>query len=149
MKLSANQLVSCSFLTPGFRRDDVRLRRSPVAVQSRRWLLFAVLAIGFFITALSNDVYNATSPPTLSWHVLLRKSYSIVAFAMVGAAYVWASGASLRRSALVIALYSGAIEIGQHFFSNPNEPRLWNAIDVACGAIGGALGKLILAIRVR
>ncbi len=117
-------------------------------MQSRRWLLFAVIAIGFFFTALSNDVYNATSPPTLSWHVLLRKSYSIVAFAIVGLSYIWASGASLRTSAVVVAIYSGCIEVGQHV-TNGHEPFYWNVIDVVCGAIGGALAGLIPGVRAR
>ena len=80
--------------------------------------------------------------------MLLRKSYSIVAFALVGGAFVWASDASLRRSAIVVALYSGAIEIAQHF-SYGREPFLWNVIDVICGGIGGALGALIPWVRAK
>ncbi len=118
----------------------------PAATHRRRWLLFAVVALAFFAAALSNDVYNLTSPPAFSWHVLLRKIYSIIAFALVGAAYVWASGASLRRSALAIAAYSGAIEIGQHL-TNGLEPFYWNVIDVVCGAAGGALGALMPWVR--
>ncbi len=117
-------------------------------MQFRRWLLFAVLAVGFFIAALSNDVYNATSPATLSWHVVLRKSYSIVAFAIVGASFIWASGASLRTSTFVVAAYSGCIEIGQHF-TNGHEPYYWNVFDIICGALGGALAGLIPAVRAR
>lgn len=98
--------------------------------------------------ALSNDVYNLASPPALSWHVLIRKLESIVAFALVGASYVWASDASLRRSALLIALYSGAIEIAQ-YANHSSEGIGWNAVDVVCGAIGGALGAIIPWVRAR
>lgn len=112
-----------------------------------RWLVFAVLAVGFFVIALNGDVYNITSPPALSWHVLLRKSYSIVAFALVGGSFVWASGATLLVSTLVVALYSAGIELGQHF-TYGKEPFLWNAIDVVCGGIGGAIGAVIPWVRV-
>jgi len=118
-------------------------------VRSRRWIVFAVVAIGFFIIAVDNDVYNLTSPPIWSWHVLLRKSYSIVAFALVGGAYIWASCASWRQSAIVVALYSGVIEIGQHFLSNPYEPLSWNIFDVCCGGVGGALATFIPRVRAR
>jgi VanZ family protein len=104
--------------------------------------------VAFFLIALSGDVYNLTSPPDLSFHVLLRKSYSIVAFALVGGAFVWASGASLRTAATAIALYSGGIEVAQHF-TNGREPFSWNVIDVICGAIGGALGAVIPWFRAK
>jgi hypothetical protein len=119
-----------------------------VAVYARRWGIFAIVAIGFFVIALNGDVYNLTSPPALDWHVLLRKSYSIVAFAIVGAAFVRASGAALRTAAIVVAAYSGGIEIGQHF-TYGREPFLWNIIDVICGAIGGGLGALIPGVRAK
>jgi hypothetical protein len=110
--------------------------------------VFAVVALAFFGAALSNEVYNLTSPPAFLWHVLLRKLYSIVAFALVGGIYVWASGASVRQSAISIAAYSGAIELGQHL-TYGHEPLYWNAIDVLCGALGGALGALIPWVRVK
>jgi hypothetical protein len=113
-----------------------------------RWVVFAAIALAFFWAALSNDVYNLTSPPALSWHVLLRKLYSVIAFAVVGGAFAWASGASVRQSAVVIGAYSAAIEIGQHF-TYGHEPLYWNAIDVVCGALGGALGALIPWVRVK
>jgi hypothetical protein len=118
-------------------------------VQAVRWSLFVIVAVGFFLTALSGDVYNLTSPATLTWHVALRKFYSIVAFTIVGASFIWASGASLRTSALVVAVYSGAIEIGQHLFTDPNEPLGWNIFDVGCGAVGGALAGLIPWVRAK
>ncbi len=117
-------------------------------MRTRRWIIFAVAAIGFFIIALNGEIYNLTSPPSLSWHVVLRKSYSIVAFALVGAAYTWASGASIVTTALVVAFYSGLIEVGQKVTYH-HEPLLWNAIDVVFGAVGGALGPLIPGTRAK
>jgi VanZ family protein len=99
-----------------------------------------------FTIALRGDVYDLTSPPQFPWHVLLRKAYSVVAFAIVGWGY-----ANLRRgvswidAALAIALYSGAIEIAQWFVGN--EPLRWNLFDVACGALGGALGAAVFIRR--
>lgn len=124
------------------------MRRSLGAVHVRRWILFAVVGAAFFWAALSNDVYNLTSPPTLSWHVVLRKLYSVVAFALVGAAFAWAAGASVRTTAVVIALYSGLIEVAQHLAFN-NEPWGWNVVDIACGGLGGALGPLIPWVRAK
>jgi hypothetical protein len=144
----------CSILPAGCdatkpRREAQSTRRSHQAVNSRRrWLIFAIIAVGFFIVALNGDIYNLTSPPTWSWHVVLRKSYSIVAFALVGGSLVWASGASLRTAAVFVAVYSGAIEVAQHILFGV-EPFYWNVIDVICGAIGGALGALIPWVRAK
>lgn len=96
-----------------------------------------------FVIACRQDVYLLTSPPSFEWHVLLRKTYSVVAFALVG---------YLLRRALVengrvhlastctlgIALYSGLIEVGQ-FVAGSQEGLFWNAFDVLCGALGGAV----------
>jgi hypothetical protein len=117
-------------------------------VHTWRWVAFAAVAVALFLIALNGDIYNLTSPPALTFHVLLRKSYSIVAFALVGGALVWASGASLRTAAIAIAIYSGAIEVAQHF-TYGKEPFSWNVIDVICGAIGGALGALIPGVRAK
>jgi hypothetical protein len=130
------------------RREPAFRRRSPKSVRNWRWVAFAAIGTAFFLIALNGDLYNLTSPPALSFHVLLRKSYSIVAFALVGGAFVWASGASLRTAAIIVAIYSGAIEIAQHF-TYGKEPFSWNVIDVICGAIGGALGALIPGLRAK
>ena len=78
----------------------------------------------------------------------LRKLYSIVAFALVG--YLadrglreWGREANVAGCALGVALYSAAIEAGQALHGS-QEGLLWNAVDVACGAIGGVLGTLAL-----
>jgi hypothetical protein len=110
--------------------------------------VFAVLAVGFFVVANNGDVYNLTSPPSLTWHVLLRKIYSIVAFTIIGVSFIWASGASLRSSVVVVALYSAVIELGQHF-TYGKEPFSWNVIDVICGAAGGAIAGVIPGVRAK
>lgn len=101
------------------------------------------------MVALSNEVYNITSPPGLSVHVFLRKLYSVVAFALVGAAWAWAwpgpASARIRVAVLAIATYSGLIEIGQKLHGSEEGP-FWNGVDVACGAVGGALGGSVRSL---
>jgi hypothetical protein len=111
----------------------------------KRWTLIACgLAIVFFALALSNAVYELTSPFELSWHILLRKFYSIVAFSLVGYAARRAFDEhGISRSPLVaviaVAAYSALIEIGQALLGS-HEGLLWNTVDVVCGAIGGLIG---------
>ena len=104
-----------------------------------------VCAVVLYAIALSRDAYELTSPAALSWHVLLRKTYSIGAFGLL--AFL------LRRSriqgsettvpiALAIALYSTAIEIGQ-YLTGVREGLTSNCIDIACGFIGGVLGAIV------
>ena len=87
----------------------------------------------------------------LSFHVLLRKAYSIAAFALVGFTADKALGSSARaplRAALLVSAYSGAIEVVQAVRAS-NEGLVWNAVDVACGAGGGWLGVMLGRIRRR
>lgn len=115
------------------------------AVRVFRWIVFVLVGGFFFAIALSPEVYSVTSPYELPFHVLLRKIYSVVAFALVGLSWAWAwpgpRGARIRVTALAIAAFSGAIEIGQKI-TEGHEALVWNAVDVACGGIGGALGAL-------
>jgi hypothetical protein len=100
------------------------------------------VAAALFWAATSNEVYDLTSPPALSFHVLLRKTYSIAAFALVGFTADKALGPSGRaavRAALVVAAYSAAIEVAQAARGS-HEGLAWNAVDVLCGAVGGWLG---------
>jgi hypothetical protein len=113
-----------------------------------RWAVALTLAAFFFALAQRSDVYAVTSPPSLGFHILLRKAYSIVAFAVVGAAVQWASGARSGYVALIVALYSGGIEAGQRI-TDGHELLVWNAVDVACGGVGGWLGASILRFRAR
>ena len=111
---------------------------------SLAWVIIAVAASwGLFVAALSNDFYNATSPWEFGPHVVMRKVYSVGAFAMV--AYLIARALAQVGIALpmrvVIAIgaaYSGAIEVGQ-FNTGSIEGPWWNLFDVACGAAGGLI----------
>jgi len=115
------------------------------------WTVAAtVAATVFFIAALNNDVYNATTPPHLVWHVVLRKFYSVVAFTLL--AYL-ISRAIAERGAkptpfkllASIAAYSATIEVAQ-YLRGTREGLGWNAVDIACGALAGALAGVLAAV---
>jgi hypothetical protein len=134
------------------------------------WIVAAlVVATVFFIVALSADVYEDTSPAHLasrlfgggtarfgrpfgiSLHIVVRKFYSVVAFAIVG----WTAQRALPPSArpalrmtLLVGLYSAAIEYGQ-WREGSTEGLRWNAFDVACGALGGYLAIVVDRIIAR
>lgn len=72
---------------------------------------------------------------------VLRKTYSVVAFAIVG---FFVAPLVRRRNrilgdALVVAGFSAVIEVAQAL-TGSQEGYAWNAFDVGCGAVGGALG---------
>jgi hypothetical protein len=103
------------------------------------------------VAACSNAFYELTSPHFLSWHVLLRKAYSIVAFTLVGYLYRRArveNGAVHLTVATVVAVaaYSAAIEVGQ-FVLGSKEGLGWNVFDTLCGAIGGLLATADVSMR--
>jgi hypothetical protein len=112
----------------------------------KRWIVISiVVAAVLFWVATSNPMYELTSPFELSWHVTLRKAYSIGAFALVGFTTGKALGPSARpvlRAIFVGAVYSGAIEIAQAW-QGSDEGLTWNAIDVLCGAVGGWVGAMV------
>lgn len=108
------------------------------------WGMAAVFAVVLLVAAVDNGVYEATSPTAWSYHVLVRKFYSVVAFAVVGFPITWARrlvGRSTSVSSIgwLIAAYSTVIEILQYFLDPPPEGLLSNAIDIACGFFGGAI----------
>jgi len=112
-----------------------------------------VLAIAFFLSATSHEVYLTTTPIALAWHVALRKAYSIVAFAIVGYAFRRALETSGKRVVVPciagLALYSAAIEVAQGFHGS-TEGFGWNVIDTLCGMIGGAVAvadRLVSQLR--
>jgi len=107
------------------------------------------VAAVLFWAATSNEVYDLTSPASLSWHVALRKAYSIVAFAVVGFTADKAlrpSAFAVLRAAVMVALYSAEIEVVQALLGS-HEGLIWNGIDTACGAAGGAIGSLAGRIK--
>ena len=74
---------------------------------------------------------------------VLRKTYSVVAFAIVGffVAPLVRRPYRLRGDAAVVAGFSGLIEVAQ-VFAGSHEGYVSNAFDVLCGALGGLLGAL-------
>ena len=108
-----------------------------------------IVAAALFWAATSDLVYEATSPAELSFHIVLRKAYSIVAFALVGFTADKALGPSAKsvlRGALIVGLYSAAIEVAQTWLGS-KEGLAWNTADTLCGAVGGALGAIAGRIR--
>jgi len=117
-----------------------------------RLLIAASICALVFFAALSSDVSVLTSSNTLSHPVIDRKLYSILAFAIAGIAM----STVLRRRYLVlkasvaIAILSAGIELAQRA-TGSHEGLRWNLIDVACGALGGAVGgaAYILILKLR
>ncbi len=108
------------------------------------WAALALAAaVVFYWIARSHTVYDVTTPDELGVaHVALRKAYSLIAFAIVGALADRALPPARRpalRAALVLAAFSAVIEVGQKLHGS-TEGRLSNLVDVLCGAAGGWLG---------
>ena len=123
----------------------------------KRWTIAAVVvATVMYALACSDEFYRLTSPPDLSWHILLRKSYSVVAFALVGYLGRRALEENGRTSVVAacvlgVACYSALIEVGQ-FVLGSTEGIYWNVFDTLCGALGGALAvgdRVLPALRVK
>ncbi len=128
------------------------------------WRAFALLvAAGFFFLALRTDFDHATSPRSITnflfgpervhfthpwWvspHLWARKSYSVVAFTIVGFTAnraLPATGRPRLRAAVLVGAYSLGIEIAQHFLVWA-EPVVESAFDVGCGILGGWLAIII------
>jgi hypothetical protein len=110
----------------------------------QRLFLTIAASLTFFAVALNANIYNETSPPSFAWHVLLRKLYSVGAFTLIGFLFTNSLRACKRRTsfiqtAAVIGAYSACIEIGQAH-AGSHEGLAWNAFDIGCGALGGAIG---------
>lgn len=101
---------------------------------------------------MSNLVYVLASPPDLDWHTVLRKTESVVAFAVVGLSMAWWLAGRRHLTAILIfgmVAYSALIEVGQSFTGSPESWR-YHIFDIACGALGGYLASLIAqALRLR
>lgn len=148
-----NRLDESSTLTPGVMASLSAERRTAV----KRWTIAAVVvATVLFVLANRDDVYILTSPPELSWHILLRKVYSVIAFALVGylirRALVENGRPQVTGACIaVVAAYSALIEVAQ-FIGGSQEGVGWNVFDVFCGALGGAIAvsdRLFPALRLK
>ncbi|HTJ26845.1 MAG TPA: VanZ family protein [Candidatus Limnocylindria bacterium] len=126
------------------------------------WAIVALAAaLVFFWAATTQSVYDHTSPGGvaqrilgedaprvphnhwLSLHIILRKAYSIVAFALVGIVVDRMLPAVRRRAlraAAIVALFSAVIEVAQTVIDHSPEGFASNVFDIACGAVGGWLG---------
>lgn len=114
------------------------------------WGVAAVAAAVLLVAAVDNYVYEATSPAAWSFHVIVRKLYSVVAFAVVGFPVARARQLGGKTSIVAgggwtVAGYSAVIEVLQYFLDPPPEGLLSNAVDVACGYIGGAIAAWLAA----
>lgn len=115
---------------------------------------FVALAVFMlvFIAALNSDVETLTSPAYFAHPVVARKLLSILAFAVAGLAIspLLSSRYGILKAILSVAALSAGIELAQHF-TGSNETLRWNLIDIACGAVGGAIGgtAYVLFMKVR
>jgi hypothetical protein len=118
------------------------------------WIVAVAIALVMLALAVNNDVYNLTSPPTLDNYVLLRKLYSVVAFAAVGYPVARARRAAGASSGplvigLMIAGYSAVIEVLQFALDPPWEGLASSLFDVVCGLGGGLIGAYVARPRIR
>ena len=116
------------------------------------------MALAFW-AALSHRVYNHTLPLGLLEHlfgeddgearsalIVLRKLYSIAAFTLTGLLVHAALPPARRpalRAALLVGAFSALIEVAQKL-RHAHEGLASNAIDVACGAVGGWLAVTLV-----
>ena len=79
----------------------------------------------------------------LTVSIVLRKTYSIGAFAIVGffVAPLLRRRVRVRGDAATVAAFSTVIEIVQKATGSP-EGYASNLFDIGCGAVGGVLGSL-------
>jgi hypothetical protein len=114
----------------------------------RAWtFLTIIVGLALYILAINDEVYILTSPPTFAWHILLRKTYSIGAFTLLGFLYAklfrqHGRTTNILHTTIAIALYSAVIEVTQAFRGS-HEGLSWHTFDIACGAVGGALGGIL------
>ncbi|MDQ6932867.1 MAG: VanZ family protein [Candidatus Eremiobacteraeota bacterium] len=110
--------------------------------------LFTLAAVGFFAVSISPGIDEVTAPGTFARHMLLRKTYSVLAFSVLGYLLAWShkrtSTVSLVLSAVAIGAFSLLIEYFQ-YITGAHEGRIWNAADVLMGLFGGMLGALFYA----
>ena len=124
--------------------------------QVLRIALVVVVLAALLWAATSHRVYHRTVPFHVLMRIfgeddagtvatLLRKLYSVVAFALLGFIVQLALPRTRRpelRAALIVAAFSAVIEVVQKL-DGAHEGLLSNALDVACGALGGWLGAVV------
>jgi hypothetical protein len=112
-------------------------------MRTSAWRAFGLIcAVVFYAISLSGQAYELTSPAALSYHEVLRKTYAVGAFAVLGFALERSRVPRLGGvtvAAIAIAIYSLAIEIGQTVLGSTETPAE-HGFDVASGLAGGALG---------
>lgn len=114
------------------------------------WLsLFGVGSVAFFVLAVSDVVYELTTPENLLG-IALRKLYSVVCFGALGFFLAMARIERLRTPAVggIIACYSGAIEVAQRL-AGTREGFYLNLADVAFGFVGGIAGAALATAAAR
>lgn len=111
------------------------------------WRAFTVAsAIILYAVSVSGRAYNLTTPVTLAHHEIWRKTYALLAFALLGFAL---ERSRFRRvhgvlaAGIVLAVYSYAIELGQIIWKHSTETFADHTFDVVSGLAGGALGAFI------
>jgi hypothetical protein len=117
------------------------------------WTVAAIVGTLLLLAAINNKVYEVTSPTSFDYHVILRKIYSIVAFAMVGYPVARARALAGRSASplvigAIVAGYSALIEVLQFVLDPPYEGFVSNVLDVAYGLAGGAFAAWV-ASRVK
>ena len=113
------------------------------------WRVLAIVtAVVLYVLALSNNVYELTSPAALPFHVVFRKLYSLIAFALLGYLVNRAYDQSMWSTAIWVAIFSASIEAGQDLGGSTQGPA-WNAFDTLCGAVGGAAGAWVAGAPLR
>jgi hypothetical protein len=111
----------------------------------------AIAAIALYVVAVSNTAYELTSPLSLPHHVAFRKVYAVLAFTVVGFLFDRSEIPKVSGffgMALLVGLYSYAIEIGQIVIDQSTETVFQHGFDVASGVLGGALGSSLARVVV-
>lgn len=113
-------------------------------------LIFLLASILMFFVSLSHEIESATTPRNhgVAAQTLLRKTYSVVAFAILGYLCAWSHRRTgtlwLIASGITTGVFSAIIEVFQHQLGAP-EGLVWNAADTLMGLFGGLLGAFFYA----
>lgn len=128
-----------------------RFGRALIARIGTTWwrILTAGAAVALYVVAVANRAYEVSTPGTLPFHELWRKTLAVLAFAFLG---FLLHNARIRRlrgtpaAAIAIGLCSYAIEIGQIAIDGSRETFAQHGFDVASGVVGGALGAFVAGV---